>query len=76
MLKPVHMEVQQAIRRNAEEALSYKQDLLKWQEEQAQADRQRRQKPSSLIESSANPLAPVRWLHTQWSFLITESLHV
>ncbi|KAK9844184.1 hypothetical protein WJX81_007264 [Elliptochloris bilobata] len=48
------------IRHSAEDAQSYTQDLLKWQEEQSQADLRRRQATSSHDGSSAAAQAPVR----------------
>ena len=54
------MEVQNMIRRNAEEAQTYTQDLLKWQAEQSAADLRRRQAAATPDRSSAAQQAPVR----------------
>jgi hypothetical protein len=60
------------IRRNAEEAQSYAHDLLKWQQEAAQADLRHRQAASSAEGSPAASQPPVRCCprRPKWSVLL------
>ena len=69
------MEVQNTIRRNAEDAQSYTQDLLKWQAEQSAADLRRRQAAASYDCSSAASQAPVRWESCRFGMACT-CLHI
>jgi hypothetical protein len=63
------------IRHNAEEAQSYAHDLLKWQQEAAQADLQRRQAAAPAEGSSAASQAPVRYFPQKPECSVLSHLH-